>query len=112
MSHRVTRQNVYAVFIHLCNQLGKRCYVHPDDLKRFRKADKYFTEPTHLAERYLEVGSWSLSETYGFSIQQMENENGGISLPFGSMGFTRKEFWEHIHFLRTALRYIEMEKGR
>lgn len=108
---RITNAHVYAVFIRLCNRLEKKCYISAMTLKAFCKNNKYFPQPEHIAEKYNEIGSWSLHNYLGrWSIQEMHNEGGGISHPLSNDAKTSREFVDALQFSLTLLYFCEKEK--
>ena len=108
---RVTDGNVYSAFILLANRLNKTVYIGESTLKGLRKRNKYFHEPKLLAEKYLTVGSWSLGYSgWGWQIEEMSNEDGGISHPLGLEAKKSREFYDCVHFALRTLDYKRLSE--
>ena len=103
---KVTKSNVYGVFIHLANELNKPIYVNADLMAEFTKENEHFPKPKK-SMKYNEIGVWKLDyyPMYGgYKIVEVDNEYGGESEPLGGRRMMAIEFWNTIHFSRGLLR--------
>lgn len=71
---KITKSNIYGVFIHLANAFNKPVYISKKDMATFKKGNEYFPEPKLKAEKYLQVGSWSLSYASCYGGWQINDE--------------------------------------
>lgn len=73
MTERTTRKHVESAFTHLCKALGKREAVD-----------------------YKDVGGWRLDHLpgHGWRIEEIINERGAVTEPFGSRRFSAAAFYD------------------
>lgn len=103
---RTTKPMLLNFFMLFCSEMGKKAYVHPDDLKSVKKwaADKW-VEPCEIAS-YDTVGAWALDYAAcygGWCIKEIANESGGIRHPFGSRRYKPSELLDMMCFARECM---------
>jgi hypothetical protein len=110
MSDRYTRKDAEAAFARLASTLGK---TWSDQHGKLWKGN--YWEPVADGtlwtlegnENSARVGAWGLdyNPTYGgFVIEEIFNEGGGVSQPFGSMRRSARDFCDAVYFAENALR--------
>jgi hypothetical protein len=117
MSDRYTRKDAYKAFTRLAAALGK---TWSDDYGNLFKGDYY--EPDLLEEKLWTrtgnenrayVGAWTLDHNSvygGFVIEEIHNDGGGVSQPFGSMRRNAREFCDAVYFAENALRAVSKDQ--
>jgi len=110
MSDRYTRKDAEAAFARLAAALGK---TWSDRNGQLWKGD--YWEPVadgtlwtrQGSENHARVGAWTLDHNAiygGYVIEEMYNEGGGVSQPFGSMRRSARDFCDAVAFAENALR--------
>lgn len=84
---RTSRKEINSVFEMLCQALGKK-----------------------QTQNYNDIGTWSIDHNPyygGYVIEEVHNEGGGITHPFGE---TRHSAYEFVTAMRFALRAITLDR--
>src|SRR5439155_4522318 len=117
MSDRYTRKDAEAAFARLASALGKTWsdqhgklwkgnYWEPVEDGTLWTQSEDAGLPGNMRNR-ARVGAWALdyNPIYGgFVIEEMYNEGGGVSQPFGSMRRGARDFCDAVYFAENALR--------
>lgn len=115
MSERYTKRDAYMAFARLASALGK---TWSDDNGKLWSGSAY--EPIAVGRQLWErvgpnnvacVGAWTLDHNSvygGYVIEEIFNVGGGVTLPFGSMRRTAREFCDAVYFAENALRAAEV----
>jgi hypothetical protein len=108
MSERYTRKDAEAAFARLASGLGK---VWSDRNGKLWKGD--YWEPEAAGQLWTSesnrnrahVGAWTLDENFtygGYVIEEIHNEGGGITQPFGGTRHNTREFCDMVRFALAA----------
>ena len=112
---RVRKMELLNPFMHLCKDMGKKAFIGESDLKAVEKwGSDYWTPPCEIVS-YKTVGAWRLDYAGcygGWVIQEIDNEGGGISNPFGARRHKAGELLNMIYFARQMYRLIKQKEGK
>jgi len=101
MKKYTTQELIYIQFIYLCNELKKPCYIAESELKKMIKDYPYFPEIDIKGSPKI-VGSWKLDKfrSFGWTIEQITNEHGGVTYPVTNNRFPTKDFSNALYLAR------------
>jgi hypothetical protein len=110
MSDRYTRKDAEAAFARLASALGKTWSVtgalFEGNYWESKSVGTLWTREG--SDNRAHVGAWTLdcNPTYGgYVIEEIANEGGGVTQPFGSMRRNAREFCDAVYFAENAIRF-------
>lgn len=108
MSERYGRKDADAAFRSLCKATG---HEEGPNWRRVDWAGEDSPEWAGRSQRNVaEVGTWYLDYAAcygGYVVNQVSNESGGVSQPFGPMRHSARDFVTMVRFAIDALRSLE-----